>query len=155
MEAGLREQLAAAQRIMRLAQLSRQHQQSGAEAAAEPVPEAAALGGAEDAGASEGSGPLSDCPDALQALGLPAGSAGQRLLEVFSRRMGAAALDGAALARERQRLAAENAALRAALAKVQAGSTVGPGALDDPLNTLLVVNGRLQQALHGNSNSST
>lgn len=149
-EAGLQEQLATAQRIMRLAQLSRPHQlpgEAGAAAAEAPAGEAALGASAAEEEAAACSGTASDSPGAMQALGLPAGGAGQRLLEAFSRRCGAAALDAAALERERLRLAAENATLAAVVATVQAGGGVAPGALDDPLNTLCVVNGRLQVAL--------
>lgn len=168
-EAGLREQLAAAQRIIRVAQLSQRH----------AVPADAA--GAAAAEADEGTAPVQDeqqeqrvgegqsceADEERQAagssigvpsspgsagtdeLGLLAGSGEQRLLGTFVRRTGGAALGRAALEQERLRLAAENAALQAVVATVQAGSGVGPGAVDDPLNTLLVVNGRLQKALGG------
>lgn len=155
MEAGLREQLATAQRILRLAHLGSKLMLPGEAAAAGGLqPDEA--GAAAAAGASEPveqapagkSGGAGDDP-ALRELGLAPGSAGQRLLEAFLRRMGGAALDRAALEQERLRLAAENAALRAVVAAVREGSSVGPGAVDGPLNTLLVVNGRLQQALGG------
>ena len=180
MESGLREQLATAQRILRLAQLCRKHELAGEGAAGAAAAEAGAgAAAAQDggpaepaAGAPEGS---SSCcgsgkadadddaeaaevggscssgsgSDALAELGLPPGSSGQRLLAAFTRRMNAALLDRAALDQERLRLGAENATLRVVVAAVKAGTSVGAGAVDDPLNTLLVVNGRLQKELGG------
>ena len=181
-ESGLREQLATAQRILRLAQLCRKHELAGEGAAGAAAAEAGAgAAAAQDggpaepaAGAPEGS---SSCcgsgkadadddaeaaevggscssgsgsgSDALAELGLPPGSSGQRLLAAFTRRMNAALLDRAALDQERLRLGAENATLRVVVAAVKAGTSVGAGAVDDPLNTLLVVNGRLQKELGG------
>ena len=111
---------------------------------ASPAGKAAATGAtAASAGGSNSGDP------ALRELGLAPGSAGQRLLEAFMARMGGTAADRAALEQERLRLGAENAALRAVVAAVREGGSVGPGAVDGPLNTLLVVNGRLQQALGG------
>ena len=173
MESGLREQLATAQRIVRLAQLCRKHELAGEAAAA-----AAAAGGtaggvaAQEGGAEEPEGSSSCCAgdaeaaaeaeaeedgssggsngsSALAELGLPPGSSGQRLLAAFTQRMNTALLDRAALDQERLRLGAENATLRAVVAAVKAGTSVGAGAVDDPLNTLLVVNGRLQRELGG------
>ena len=108
--------------------------------------EAEAEGG-EGAGGSGGKGACGDDP--LAGLGLPPGSSGQLLLAAFIRRMNAALLGGAALDGERLRLGAENATLRAVVATVKAGTQVGAGAVDDPLNTLLIVNGRLQKELGG------
>lgn len=157
-EAGLREQLATAQRIMRLAHLSKKLELPGERA---PAQAAAAQQGAQQLGASgaqeeeepaaaEAPAPTDDYSDAVLAeLGLPAGSGGQRLLAAFLRRMNSAVLDRAALERERLRLAAENQTLQAVVAAVQAGTTVQPGAAEGPLSTLVVVNSRLQQELGG------
>lgn len=85
----------------------------------------------------------------MDELGLRSSSSEQRLVDAFVRRTSGAALGRAALEQERLRLGAENATLRAVLATVQASSSVGPGAVEDPLSTLLIVNGRLQKALGG------
>lgn len=165
-EAGLREQLATAQRIMRLAHLSKKLELPGEQAAAQAAAagqqgkqQLQAAGGQEqeqeqgaaagepaaaDRGADAPPSSTDDDSDAVLAeLGLPPGSGGQRLLAAFLRRMNSAVLDRAALERERLRLAAENQMLQAVVAAVQAG------AVDGPLSTLLVVNSRLQQELGG------
>ncbi len=169
-EAGLREQLDASQRIIRLAQLSRRHEvPADATGGAPEGPQdeqeqpVEAGGGASEgqrtksSSRADGSSSSSEGLPAAAAgegqardeLGLRAGSSEQRLVDAFGRRTSGAALGRAALDQERLRLGAENAALRAVLAMVQAGSSVGPGAVDDPLSTLLIVNGRLQKALGG------
>lgn len=168
-ESGLKEHLATAQRIIRLAQLARRHElPSDAAAAAEatagdhgnPQLAAGTLGLDEQAaegqaaGTSQASTPSSsDGGDGHAGgegeLGLEPGSAGQRLVEAFMQRTGSAALDGAALGQERLRLSAENATLKAVVAAVREGTGLGPSAVDHPLNTLLVVNGRLQRELGG------
>lgn len=163
MESGLREHLATAQRIVRVAQLARRHelpgegapaegdQQLQTTAALETVGEQAAAGQAAAGSGSttpadDGSGSQ---PGRVDELGLEEGSAGQRLVEAFMQRMGSAALDCAALGQERLRLAAENGTLRAVVAAVRGGASLGPATVDDPLNTLLVVNARLQKGLGG------
>ena len=171
MEAELKEHLARAQRIVRLAQLSRKYELPGETAAAaaaaaseaqaaqiaeaqqadgdEPVAGTQQGQAAAAAGWQQEAAPAQGDDETLAELGLVPGSAAQRLLDAFLRRMGSAALDAAALGQEKLRLEAENATLRAVVAAVQAGTSVGAGAVDDPLNTLLVVNGRLQKALGG------
>ncbi|PSC75832.1 flagellar associated [Micractinium conductrix] len=170
-EAELKEHLARAQRIVRLAQLSRKYELPGETAAAaaaaaseaqaaqiaeaqqadgdEPVAGTQQGQAAAAAGWQQEAAPAQGDDETLAELGLVPGSAAQRLLDAFLRRMGSAALDAAALGQEKLRLEAENATLRAVVAAVQAGTSVGAGAVDDPLNTLLVVNGRLQKALGG------
>lgn len=169
-DAGLREQLAAAQRIIRLAQLSQRHEVPGDASGTAPVEadEGAAPAQQEEqeqhaakeqsCGAGEGRQATASSANApsgsgasagTDELGLLPGSGEQRLLDAFLRRTGGAALGRAALEQERLRLVAENAALQAVVGTVQAGSGVGPGAVDDPLNTLVIVNGRLQKALGG------
>lgn len=167
MEAGLREQLDASQRIIRLAQLSRRHEvpADGTGGAPEDPQEeqeeqpVEAGDGTSEGRRADGSSRAGGSSEVLSAaagegqardeLGLRAGSSEQRLVDAFVRRTSGAALGRAALEQERLRLGAENAALRAVLATVQAGSSVGPGAVDGPLSTLLIVNGRLQKALGG------
>lgn len=155
MEASLKEQLATAQRIIRLAHLSGKLMLPG-----EAAGEGASAAGAQEvdqqpeAVAAEAEGEKEQAQGSsdgavLQELGVPPGSAGQRLLEAFLKRMNGAALDLAALEHERLRLGAENATLRAVVAAVQAGTSVGPNAVDDPLNSLLIVNARLQKELGG------
>lgn len=151
-EADLRQQLGMAQRIIRTAQLSRRHQ---------PPPAAGAAVTADGQGArapeadlarapSTGGSPAAQLCSALEELGLPPGSSGPRLVDAVVQRTSSTALDSAALGQERLRLAAENEALRAVIAAVEAGSGVeAPGAVDGPLSTLLVVNERLQKALGG------
>lgn len=160
-ESGLREHLATAQRTIRLAQLACKHELPGEAAPGEAAQQVqgAAGPGVEDEQAAEGlaaagsSANIASCDDCgsqpghVDELGLEDGSSGQRLLEAFMRRMGSTALDGAALGHERLLLSAENATLRAVVAAVRGGTSLGPGAVDDPLNTLLVVNGRLQKQL--------
>lgn len=172
-EAGLRQQLEAAQRIIRMAQLSKRHEVPadavGAAAAAEAEAEGAAAEPHEQQEQAVGDGPAgtqqserssragsggkgptgADEGQALDELGLRAGSSEQRLVDAFVQRTSGAALGRAALEQERLRLGAENATLQAVLATVQAGSSVSPGAVEDPLSTLLIVNGRLQKALGG------
>lgn len=179
MEARLKEHLATAERIIRLAQLSRKHELPGEDApdalaaGTEDAAGTAAAAADEDgqlaateagsgaieggeqrarsasAGRSSGSseGPSSSGGRSFDELGLAAGGSEQRLLEAFVQRMNGAELDAAALAQERLRLQAENTTLRAVVAAVQAGITVGPTSVEDPLSTLLVVNGRLQKEL--------
>ncbi|PRW58825.1 coiled-coil domain-containing 65 [Chlorella sorokiniana] len=177
-EAGLKEQLGAAQRIIRLAQLSRRHEVpadaastaapagdagsdeacadaheqqrvQGGDAAQEGQQAEGAESSRPSSGASYPAAPGTGEGQALDELGLRAGSSEQRLVDAFVRRTSGAALGRAALEQERLRLGAENATLRAVLASVQAGSSVGPGAVDGPLSTLMIVNGRLQKALGG------
>lgn len=187
-EAGLREHLTTAQRIVRLAQLSRKHELPGEDAASAAAAAAAAAAASADADLAEVSidaaGTAAEQPQqpaaaaggsagaqahsvrasrggsaelltqdsmasGMDELGLAGGSSGERLLEAFMLRMNGAAMDFAALSQERLRLAAENATLRAVVAAVQGGTSVGPGTVEDPLNTLLVVNGRLQKELGG------
>jgi hypothetical protein len=112
------------------------------------VPQARAGWGGGSSSSSSSSASSSGS-DSLAEIGLPPGSSGQRLLAAFTCRMNAALLDRAALGQERLRLGAENATLRAVVAAVKAGTNVGEVAVDDPLNTLLVVNGRLQKQLGG------
>ncbi len=160
MESGLREHLATAQRTIRLAQLTCKHELPGEAAPGEAAQQAqgAAGPGLEGEQAAEGLAAAGSSADLasddggsqswhVDELGLEEGSSGQRLLEACMRRMGSTALDGAALGHERLLLAAENATLRAVVAAVRGGTSLGPGAVDDPLNTLLVVNGRLQKQL--------
>ncbi|KAL4434150.1 hypothetical protein ABPG75_000591 [Micractinium tetrahymenae] len=178
-ESGLKQHLATAQRIIRVAQLARKHELPGEAAAAAAAAEAAdgdqqaqpaadteaeaadeqaakgqaaagSQGGEQAQGGNPGNSDSSgSAAGSVDELGLAQGSTGQRLLEAFVQRMGGAALDGAALGQERLRLAAENATLKAVVAAVRGGTTLGPGTVQDPLNTLLVVNGRLQKELGG------
>jgi hypothetical protein len=62
-------------------------------------------------------------------------------LAPFYARMNKALLEGLALARRRDRLRAEEAELAGALAQVEDGLALAPGALDG-VNSLLVLNGR-------------
>lgn len=105
-------------------------------------------------GSASSSSSSSEAQQALQQggstladLGLQSESSGQRLLDAFVRRMNKAVLNSACLEQERLRLAAENAALHAAVRAVQEGTTLGPAAVEGPLSTLLIVNERLQKQL--------
>lgn len=98
---------------------------------------------------SSSSPSIAGAADALAELGLQPGSDGQRLVGAFVRRMNRAVLCSAALEQERLRLAAENSALRAVIKEVEDCGRVGPGAAEGPLNTLLIVNERLQRELGG------
>lgn len=179
MEAGLREQLDAAQRIIRLARLAQRHEvpadAAGAAAAEDGGPDGDAVeqqwqqeeqqhadaehganerqqaecGSSSRAGSAGQRSKAAGEGQALDELGLRSSSSEQRLVDAFVRHTSGAALGRAALEQERLRLGAENATLRAVLATVQASSSVGPGAVEDPLSTLLIVNGRLQKALGG------
>ncbi|GAB4816779.1 hypothetical protein N2152v2_003825 [Parachlorella kessleri] len=73
--------------------------------------------------------------------------AGKPELAAFLQRLNKVYLDTAALEQQRLRLVTENAGLRAVLDKVEDGTRVTQDVLDDPLNTLMVVNHRLQNAL--------
>jgi hypothetical protein len=178
-EAGLLKHLATAQRIVRIATLCRRHELPGEAAAGNDEEEAGSsqllgLGGdsssnQQETAAGDGEAELEACShlppgleggssdgssrpgtsDALAELGLQPGSASQRLVRAFVRRMNRAVLGSAALEQERQRLAAENGALRAVIKSLEEGGSVGPGAAEGPRNTLLIINERLQRELGG------
>ena len=104
----------------------------------------AALGN-KDAGSGLSSGAAAALAG-LSALGLSTSCAG--VLAALAARTSRVELDKAALEQQKLQLAAENAALRGVLDSIEAGRTIRPDAVDGPLNTLLIVNGRLQSALH-------
>lgn len=56
-------------------------------------------------------------------------------------------VDNAILHEQKLRLSTENKALHAILNKVEAGEIIDGVTLDDPLNTLMIVNSRLQNTL--------
>jgi dynein regulatory complex subunit 2 len=67
----------------------------------------------------------------------------------FFKRFNRAALDRAAVDRERARLTKENADLRQLLKGFLDGISVNDAVMDDPANPLLVVNRRMQLAVAG------
>lgn len=161
-------QLAAARRLLALAELCSKLEPPGGAAGGDDVGgwqqqqsqevehQAQGAGAGEQLQAQQGScnsnsvtavapGGAKDVASGLAALGL--GPSCAALLAALLARTNAAELDCAALRARAAALDAENAALRGVLGAAAAATTVRPDAVDGPLNTLLVVNGRLQRAL--------